>query len=444
MTVQTSLEERIKIVTLAEKGEQVWRISRHMGWRPSTIRKWRKRGQRQGREGLVSRMGRPKRGALSSYSRELRTTIRHWREEHPGWGANTLQAELARHPAFRGQKLPGQSSLCRFLHEQGLVHLYEKHVPLPVCEHQSSPNPHDVWQMDARGYQYVPDVDVITLINLNDVHSHVRLLSYPCLLGQKRADRHANTADYQTALRLAFTTWGMPTVLQVDHESIFYDNKSQSPFPTLLHLWLQALGIQLTFSRVHRPTDQAMTERSHQLWAKQVLEGQTFADWQSLYTALQKRRDFLNTQLPCHACQRQPPLLAHPQAIHSPHGYRPEYEREMLDLQRVDNYLATGRWFRRVSHNGTISLGGIAYYVGLQWHRHQVEIRFDAAQRQFLCHDEAGCLVQKISWKLNLLEMFLGEVEPIAHLPAFQLHLPFSWSEIRQHHFWCLVSDVTL
>ncbi len=51
--------------------------------------------------------------------------------------------------------------------------------------------------MDARGYQRVPDVGVIALINLNDVFSRVKLLSYPCWSGQKRVSRHPTTEDYQ-------------------------------------------------------------------------------------------------------------------------------------------------------------------------------------------------------------------------------------------------------
>ena len=98
--------------------------------------------------------------------------------------------------------------------------------------------------------------------------------------------------DGTATLKLAFTDWGLPEQLQVDHDSVFYDNRTPSPFPTRLHLWLLALGIGLTFSRVGRPTDQGLTERSQQLWTDQVILGQSFNDWQHLYLALQQRRTF--------------------------------------------------------------------------------------------------------------------------------------------------------
>jgi hypothetical protein len=60
----------------------------------------------------------------------------------------------------------------------------------PDSDREQTGAPHEVWEMDARGYQYIPDVGMITLINLNDRFSHVRLLSYPCQLGKKRVIRH--------------------------------------------------------------------------------------------------------------------------------------------------------------------------------------------------------------------------------------------------------------
>ncbi|MEZ4621069.1 MAG: hypothetical protein R2867_36975 [Caldilineaceae bacterium] len=146
--------------------------------------------------------------------------------------------------------------------------------------------------MDARGHESIDGVGVVTLINLNDRFSHTRLLCYPCQLGKKKVERHAKTEDDQAALRMAFMEWGLPTTLQADHDSVFYDNRSPSPFPTRLHLWLIALGITFTFIDYNQPTQQGMTERSHQLWHRQVIQGHTFSDWNALFDALLKRRTF--------------------------------------------------------------------------------------------------------------------------------------------------------
>jgi hypothetical protein len=57
----------------------------------------------------------------------------------------------------------------------------------------------------------------------------------------------------------------------------------------------------------------------------------------------------------------QAPLQAYPEAAHSGRYYRPEWEAELLDLNRVYRYLATGRWFRRVKADSCLTLGGTDY-----------------------------------------------------------------------------------
>lgn len=430
MAEVTSLAERIDILESSEAGEETWRISRRLGWQMSTIRKWRNRGRKLGRTGLVSHMGRPKSGALSSFPEEVTKTLLYWRQEHPGWGPITLRKEMEQHPAFRGKTLPGPATIGRLLKEHGLTKRYDRHQDLPE-EEKPIGLPHEVWEMDAQGYRFIPDVGRVTLINLNDRGSHVRLMSYPCWLGKKRVERHANTSDYQMALRLAFMDWGLPKALQVDHESVFYDNKSKSPFPTLLHLWLIALGVTLHFGRHGRPTDQGMTERSHQLWDGQVIQGMTFPNWQSLYDALYHRRDFLNNILPCSSLDNQPPLVAYPQAHHSGRPYRLEWEAELLDLNRIFAYLERGRWFRRISNNGLFSLGGSVYYLGSGWKHQQIEITFDSASRQFHCFDAAAKLLKMLPLQDISIERLMGDVFPLSHFPVFQLALPFSWKELQ-------------
>jgi hypothetical protein len=285
--------------------------------------------------------------------------------------------------------------------------------------------------MDARGYQMVPEVGLITLINLNDRYSHVRLLSYPCFLGRQRVMRHPTTEDYQAVLRLCFTQWGLPERIAVDHESVFYDNLGKSPFPTRLHLWLLALGVALFFGRPGRPTDQGMTERSHQLWARQVLQKQRFADWNSLYHALEQRRDFLNYHLPCASLGELPPLIAHPEALGVRRPYRPEWEAELLDLGRVHRYLAQGQWFRLASNIGAVSLGCQRYALGKTWARQQVEIAFDAPTQEMIFGHPDGTQVQRLPLKGGSRETLMGELGPLVNLPLFQLALPMSWDEFR-------------
>lgn len=430
--ISTELADRIQISELAAEGQDDQTIAKVVGWSVYTVRKWRYRYRDQGRVGLKTKMGRPKKGAMSTSPVQMREALVSWRKQHPGWGAKTLRTELEIDDRFKDKLLPSLRSINRLLEQHHLLDPQEPHSPLPQLQSDEVQAVHEEWEIDARGHAYIPDVGVVELINLNDGYSRTRLLSYPCLLGQQRLSRRASTEDYQLILRLAFSQWGLPKRLASDHHRLFYDGKSKSPFPTRLHLWLIALGISLEFGRFSCPTDQAITERSHQLWDKQVLQGQTFNDWTHLFNSLQQRKDFLNYHLPCASLGEQPPLVAHPEALSNPRLYRPEWEADLLDLARVHAYLAQGHWFRLVSKVGTFSLGGQIYYLKSRWAGQQVQISFDPNDLHFAVFASDGQLIKRFFPKGLSTDALSGELSPFINLPAFQLALPFSWSEWRQ------------
>src|SRR5260370_17358714 len=94
----------------------------------------------------------------------------------------------------------------------------------------------------------------------------------------------------------------------------------------------------------------------------------------------------LNEHIPSCVLQGQAPLQAYPQAADSGRISRPEWEAEMLDLDRVFGYLTRCRWFRRVRANGRLDLGGYDYYLGTTCRNHILALRSDAPQRCFLRH----------------------------------------------------------
>jgi hypothetical protein len=394
------------------------------------VRKWRRKFKTGQKADLLSHMGRPTRGALSSYPTALRNQLSLWCKQHPGWGSKTLQTELSLSETFRDQRLPSRASLARWRKEQRAVRLYEKHSPLPATPANPAQGCHEEWEMDARGYSRVPNLGLIALIDLNDVFSRVKVLSYPCWIGQNRIERYPSTPDYQLALRLAFTEWGLPDRIATDHDRIFYDQTSKSPFPTRFHLWLLALGIDLQFGRFGRPTDQAVTERSHQLWDSQVLEGAWFEDYLGLWQTLEMRKIFLNEHLPCATLQDMPPLQAHPEARTPRRPYRPEWEADLLDLSRVRTYLAKGQWLRKVSSLGAISIGRQIYQLGSSWRPEgYVELTFDPEAGEFVCRTPAGKQTRlSAAWLTK--EELMGEVFQFQQIP-FQFALPFTSTEWR-------------
>ena len=109
----TTLEERIEIGERSEAGQADPEIATEMGLSVWTVRKWRRKTQREGRSGLVSRMGRPPTGALGQFPLEVRDTVREMRQEQPGWGPLTIRTELEDDPHFAGQRRPSRSRKVR-------------------------------------------------------------------------------------------------------------------------------------------------------------------------------------------------------------------------------------------------------------------------------------------------------------------------------------------
>ena len=427
MSRTTTLEERLKITTLSEGGLTDQAIADKMGWSLSVVRKWRRKHQKEGRSGLASKMGRPRTGALSSYPEKTRKQIAQMRQDHPGWGPKTIYTELSLADAEK--RIPAPASIGRYLKEQRLSRSYQRNRDLPDIEQPMVTRSHQLWTMDASGSTKVPQIGLVALVNISDCVSRLRAMSYPVISGKKRTTHNPDTADYQTALRLAFTDFGMPECIQVDRAAVFYDNKAKSPFPTRFHLWLIALGIDLCFSRPRMPTDQAIAERSHQLWDQQCLLGQTFTSWDALFQTLQKRRNFINQDLACASLDNQPALDVFPDAVHSGRTYRPEYEHELLDLSRIWQYLAKGQWFRLISKNGVFSIGGQQYYLDYAFTGQQIELTFNPDICAFVCHNDAGDFVDHIPIQGISFESLMGNLP--SHLPGFQLHLPFDWNSFQ-------------
>jgi len=373
----TTLEERVIIAEQIRAGKSSREIAEELGRPLATIRKWRQRYLREGRAGLSSRMGRPAGGALATVSAEMKETILELREKHPGWGAQTLRLEIAKDERFAGLRLPSRARIAAYLKEQKKVHKYERHQDLPEPKSEPVKRPHQEWEMDAQGVTTVAGIGKVSFINLLDVCSHVSIDSHAC-----PNSSHPKSQEYQRVLRRAFIRYGLPEQISLDHDSAFYDNKSASPFPSVIHLWLLALGVQVRFIHKRPPLEHARIERHHQTIARQSFEGQTFADTTALQRSLQARMLVLNQEYPTRALDGQPPFQAFPQARHSGRSYALDAEEQLLDMQRIYDYLQDGHWFRKVSSVGIFSLGGQAYKASTRFAAQTLEITFEVPTRK--------------------------------------------------------------
>jgi len=289
---KTSLEERIEIGERWQAGQTDRQIAQAMGFSVWTVRKWRRKYQRSGRAGLTSPMGRPPTGALGQFPQQISQVVQQMRQQHPGWGPLTIRTELENDPNLVGLKLPQRSRLAAFLKQTGLTRKYERHNELPQPQATGPQHAHQEWEMDAQGVIKVPQLGSVSVINISDLFSRLKIESYPCL-----DTSHPRSLDYQLVLRRAFVHYGLPERISLDHDSVFYDNASPSPYPTTLHLWLIALGIEVYFIQHPPPTEHSVIERTHQTITRQAISGQDFNEGTALQQQLANRLDFLNTRL---------------------------------------------------------------------------------------------------------------------------------------------------
>jgi len=434
----TTLQQRLAIWERAEQGESDAAIAAAMELSPMTVRKWRRRAQQHGRAGLSSQLGRPPSGPLGQAPAELRAAVCQLRREHPGWGPLTLRQELAGDRRFQEQPLPSRSRMAALLKHVGLTRRYERHSALAQPAAQAPTAPHDEWEMDAQGVRQVVGVGRVSVINIGDPYSHLRVGSHACLARSK-----ADTADYQLALRRAFLRFGRPAQVSLDHDSAFFDNTSASPFPTLLHLWLLALGIAVRFISQARPTEHGFIERTHQVVDQQAMAGQEFTEPQALQPHLDRRGDFLNGHYPSRALGGVAPLQAQPTAAHSDRPYRPEQEAELLDLQRVYDYLAQNRWFRQVTAMGQFTLGSHRYGLGKTWANQQIEIGFDAQTQEFICRSADGQRTHRLAVKGLTKTELMGELD-MTQFPNYQYAFPWTAEACRLNLLHEEVAGTTL
>jgi len=323
--------------------------------------------------------------------------------------------------------MPSRSSIAAYLKQKNYTRKYEKHSELPQPKEKKAKQAHEIWEVDAQGKLVLAELGTVSIINIKDLFSRLYVMSYPSM-----GTSHPGTKDYQLAFRRAFIERGLPEKVSFDHDSVFYDNASKSPYPSKLHLWLIALGISVRFIEKKPPAEHSVIERSHQTIEKQALDGQTFTSNQMLEKSLAERREFLNSSYPSRSLCGKAPLEAYPEALSSSRKYRIEWEEDLLDMSRVFEYLSKGRWFRLTSTQGQFSLGANRYNIGYSLAKQTLEITFDIQSHEFLCLSENAEKEFRFSAKgLNKAEL-LGELNPLLTLPEYQFQLPFSMTALRE------------
>ncbi len=432
-------EERLACIQQVKLGLSDAQIAQESGWSRWAVRKWRRAYLQRGKTGLAPQMGRPSKGVLSSYPAQLRTDLKHFRQTHPGWGPLTLIEELLKLPAYEGVALPSRARIAAFLKEQSLVRRYEHHAGVPNATPAEPLWPHTEWEMDAQGQQTVVGLGKVSIVNLIDVVSRLKVESYPHVWGNG-----LDWQDYQLVLRCAFVQYGLPQRITLDHDSAFFDNTSLSPFPSRLHLWLVGLGVEVVFITQPPPLQHAIIERGHQTMSAQTIQGQTWTSQRTLWQGLAQRREFLNGLYPSRTLAYRSPLEVFPEAAHSGRDYRPEWEGELLDLEHIYTFLSGGSWYRETNLHGEFWLGMQRYNAGVRGAHTTQEIVFDPVQLEFMAKTTGTENMRRFPAKgLTKIDL-MGELLPITRFPNYQLALPLSRQEWRQNQLVKILRGTTI
>ncbi len=379
-------------------------------------------------------MGRPKQKTLlASFDPLVIEHILRLRNEGRKVGPKSIYSDLQQTKQLDSLELPKPSTIAYLLNKMGLVSIYEKHLPLPQEHTKAVSRPHEVWQLDGQGALDATGIGRVNFLNVKDLFSGVY-----CGSSVEHSNGHNGTPSsdqYRNCLRKAFSQFGLPEKIQVDHAGVFHENKGKSPFPTRFHLWLISLGIKLIFSRIYRPTDQAVVERMHQTIENQVIGKDGFPSLLHLQRKTDERRRQLNHYIPSASFDNQPPLVANPHAIHSGRFYCPQNEQHHIDFNLVYDFLSKGRWIRKAtgSSGKQISLGGKKYYLAQADKGQKIDISFNRQTKMFeACIYNTRRVLDPFEMKQLDYEYLQGDDFLDCLPPGFQFQLPFQEKHLKR------------
>jgi hypothetical protein len=387
MANQTTLYLRQQFCNRHRSGETYEAIAHSEGVSKWTVRYWCRR-ERDGGE-LRTVFRREPAGLLRRFDPKVRYCVLRLRLEHPRWGPNRILAGLRKRPSLRGLLLPSEASIGRYLHQWPRFRRKPK-------EQIKRPRPkeptavHQRWQIDFKLGILLHNGGYVNLHTVRDPVGEACIGAFVFSAGRKgRAPRNPKMEHARSTLRACFARWQtLPEEIQSDGDTVLVGNHHQT-FPTVFTLWLKGLGVEHLVTRPAKPTDNAEVERCHRTVNDYAIVGNEKASVLELQQILDQALYELNFELPSRAerCRGRPPITAHPELLQPRRPFQPEHELAHFDLNRVDTYLASFTWQRKVGKTGQIEVGRQCYSVGRAYSRRSVLVRFDPADRHFVFYD---------------------------------------------------------
>jgi transposase len=386
MGKRTLPTQRRRFYELYEQGLTYAEIAEQYEVSKGCVRYWCRR-QRDGGSCKTTYHKEPT-GILSHFHWLVRYCILRLRLAHPRWGPKSILFHLRRRSSLKGLVLPSETQIGRYLHQWSRFR--RKRKKQKETKRPNSPTMvHQRWQFDFKVNIALRNETSVDLHTIRDPvgEACIDAVVHPTELVTKRTKRVPMEAARST-LRRAFGRWQtLPQEIQTDGEPTLVVSKGDA-FPSTFTLWLTGLGIQHLVTR--QVTENAEVERCHRTVNDYAIVGNEKHSVDDLQSVLDDAVQELTFELPSRAqgCAGRPPIEAHPQLLQPARPFRPEHELAVFDLNRVDAFLATFTWTRKVGKTGQINLGGqhTCYSVGRAYARQEVVVRFDPVDRHFVFH----------------------------------------------------------
>lgn len=389
-----SVAEREQVYRDKLRGRTFSEIAADLACSIETVRKWWRKAQHVGRQGLQStRYGRPPTGLLSRFSPSIITSALRLKRQNPRWGPDRVLVELRRDPALASLALPSRSRLALLFKAECPECLEPRRPKRSTRVSPARPTAvHECWQLDMQEGIRLDDGTIATVCSIRDPVGAAIVLSRAFDVTTPKGYRKLHWEDIRLVIRSAATRWGtLPDALQTDNE-VCLGGQPADPAPSRLTLWLQGLGVAHRFIRPGRPTDQAQIERTHRTLDTftGMLDG--VANLERLQARLDAEVDCYNTVFPSRAskCHGQPPVIAYPELLRPRRAYKPEQERALFNEQRVYDYLGSIALERKVSSVGQIQVGRRLMSVGRSYAGQTVRVECAPARREWVVRSGDG------------------------------------------------------
>lgn len=384
MGKHTTPSQRRAFYTLHKQGLSYPEIADQYGVSRECVRYWYRR-QRNGGS-CETNYHKEATGILSRFDERVHHGIYRLRLQHMRWGPGRIRYRLQKDPSLKGIAIPSTAQIGRYVRQfPELRRQYSKKVK---AERPNAPTKvHQRWQLDFKVNIALQDGTAVDLHTIRDPvgEACIDALVYPTEPVTMRTKRVPMEAARST-LRRAFARWEtLPQEVQTDGESTLVSRKVDA-FPSTFTLWLVGLGIQhLVIGQV---TDNAEVERCHRTVHDYAIVGNEKHAATELQPILDTAVWELNYELPSRAegCAGRAPIQAHPELLHPERSFQAEHELARFALKRVDAFLSTFTWTRKVGRTGQITIGGQnnRYSVGRDYARQQVLVRFDPVDRHLV------------------------------------------------------------